>query len=196
MNLVAYPLSRALYSVVSVKIIGRVYADRRRWKVAGMTPTQYTVLLPILRDPALGRVSTAGRLRKYGGASSVQIFSSRAIPSRPTSSAVAIIPSLVCVCRLDSKRLAYFKYQDASTFATTHVGSTVDSTFRVARIVSPTSSLRFMLRIEATTCVESVRISLRSRSIPSDLHLSRNRSNSDISAWPSISRSRKRDRIE
>jgi hypothetical protein len=31
------------------------YAGRRGWKVAAMTPTQYTVLLPKLRDPALAQ---------------------------------------------------------------------------------------------------------------------------------------------
>jgi hypothetical protein len=66
----------------------------------------------------------------------------------------------------------------------------------VARSDSPTSSLRFMLRIEAATCVESVRISLGWRSKPSHLHFSRSRSSNIVSAWPSISRSRKRDSME
>ncbi len=87
-------------------------------------------------------------------------------------------------------------FREATNEADVHLGSTVARTFRAARRVSPTKSLRFTLRIEARTCVESVRISLRARTRPRALHFSRSRCKSDISACPSISRSRKRDRME
>ncbi len=118
------------------------------------------------------------------------------MPSRPTPSVAATISSLVCGERFVSNRPAYFRNQEPSTFTASHFGATVARTFRAARRVSPASSLRFMFRTEATTCVASVRISPRLRINPSFWLFSRICISSNISALPSISRSRNRDKME
>jgi len=147
---------------------------------------------PKLRNPTLTQRLT---LRRYRGASSAQICSSNTMPSSPISSAAEIMASFATFH--EGIQIAW---RTSST--TKHPHLLLPSLGRPSKahsvrhgVTLRQGSLRFRLRIEAAMLVESVRMSPCCRSKSRDLRFSSSRSSNNVSAWPSISRSRKRDRI-